>query len=103
MDKEKPTTIEALAAMIQNTMASKEDLKNLATKDELKLLATKEDLKNLATKDDLEHVEKRLGDRITILSTKIDAKASVAETTDLLEEVHGLDKRVTVLERKQRS
>jgi hypothetical protein len=38
---------------IENTMATKEDLKQFATKEDLKQFATKEDLKQFATKEDL--------------------------------------------------
>ena len=54
-------TIEDLAALIQETMASKEDIKEV--KDEIKGLATKEDIQELRTEmnERLDHLDARVG------------------------------------------
>lgn len=54
-------TIEDLAALIKETMASKEDIK--AVKDEIKGLATKEDIQELRTEmnERLDHLDARVG------------------------------------------
>ena len=57
------TTIEGLAALIQNTMASKEDLNGLASKEDLEGLATKEDVKELRQEMNarLDNLDARVG------------------------------------------
>jgi hypothetical protein len=56
-------TIEDLAALIMETMASKEDIQGLATKEDIQGLATKEDIQELRTEmnERLDHLDARVG------------------------------------------
>ena len=67
----KKMTIEHLAAMIQNTMASKDDLKGMASKEDLKGMASKEDLKKMASKEDLKLLATKTD--LRILDQKVEA------------------------------
>lgn len=79
----KKMTIEQLAAMIQNTMASKEDLKPLATKEDLHTLEQKVDA-------GFQHVNSRL-DSI---------RDDISDVPAMREEVHDLRRRVEHLDQK---
>ena len=58
---EKITTIEGLAMMIQRTMASKEDIKDMATKEDMK--AIRGDMKEFQTEmvNRLDYLDARVG------------------------------------------
>ena len=95
----KKITIEDLAALIQRTMASKEDLKLLATKDDLKLLATKEELKLLAT--DMKEFRRETQDGLRAVNRRIDLlHEDISDLPDMREELRDLDKRMGRVERK---
>ncbi|MBI3336291.1 hypothetical protein HYZ98_01850 [Candidatus Peregrinibacteria bacterium] len=55
------TTIEGLAALIQNTMASKEDLKGLATKEDVKELRQEMNTRFSEVNTRLDHLDARVG------------------------------------------
>lgn len=59
--KDNITTIEDLARLIQNTMASKEDLQALATKEDLEELTTKVDGLEERLTVRLDHLDARVG------------------------------------------
>lgn len=97
----KVTTIEDLAALIQRTMATKEDLEGLATKQDLEAFATKEDLKGLASKEDLRKLEQRMEDGFLDVNRRIDLlHEDISDLPDIRDEVRDLDRRVNRVERK---
>lgn len=57
----KKMTIEQLAAMIQNTMASKEDLNGMASKEDLKPLARSIETLRQEMNTRLDHLDARVG------------------------------------------
>ena len=86
----KKMTIEQLAAMIQNTMASKEDLKPLATKEGLRTLEQKVDTLEQKVDTGFQHVNARL-DAI---------RDDISDVPAMREELHDLRRRVEHLEQK---
>jgi hypothetical protein len=75
-DLDRPATkrdLLALAADINRSFATKDDLKAFATKDDLKTFATKDDLKAFAMKDDLKTFATK--DDLKAFPTKDDLKA----------------------------
>ena len=111
---EKVTTIEALAAMIQRTMASKEDLERFATKEDLERFATKEDLERFATKEDLETLrsematkkdlhalEQKMDDGFHAVNKRIDLlREDISDLPDIREELTDLGVRLDRVEQK---
>lgn len=94
----KKMTIDDLAALMQRTMASKEDLERFATKEDLERFATKEDLAQLrsemATKLDMEA-------GFFAVNTRIDQlRDDLSDLPDIREELVSLDDRLTHVERK---
>lgn len=74
---EKISTIEDLAALIQRTIASKEDIQGFATKEDLQGFATKKDLEAFATKEDLEALATK--EDLKLLATKEELKTLAAK------------------------
>ncbi|MFY9462974.1 MAG: hypothetical protein WAP52_02185 [Candidatus Sungiibacteriota bacterium] len=100
--RENITTIEGLATLIQQTMASKEDLKGLATQEDLKGLVTQEDLKGV--KDDLHRLEQKVDAGFFAVNSRIDSlRNDISDLPDIREAVQdfqGVDDRLVRVERK---
>jgi len=78
---------EALAAVVDDTLASKQDLRDLATKDDIRelrkeLSEAKQDIRDLAvaTKQDLQELEHRLTVRVgTMMSVAVGLLAALVK------------------------
>lgn len=74
IDKKIDSSINELAIIIYETVALKEDLKDMATKDDIKdiwdNMATKQDVKeiwdNMATKDDIKEIKEEMATKLDI-------------------------------------
>lgn len=85
-------TTDDLAALMQRTMASKEDLKRFATKDDLERFATKEDFRQL---------EQKMDAGFFAVNTRIDLlRDDISDLPDIREEVQDLGVRMDRVERK---
>ena len=106
----KTMTIDDLAALMQRTMASKEDLERFATKEDLERFVTKEDLESFATKEDLERfatkedfhrLEQKMDAGFFAVNSRIDSlREDVSDLPDIREELIYLDERLTHVESK---
>ena len=82
----KKMTIEQLAAMIQKTMASKEDLKSLATKEDLKDVWEEVN----ATHADVRHIRSTVD---TLIHSDVAQEAAIE---DLTSRVHRLEEKASL-------
>jgi prefoldin subunit 5 len=96
-------TIEDLAALIQETMASKEDIKEV--KDEIKGLATKEDVQELRTEMNqkfdsvetrLDHLDARVGRIEADVHALRDEMVHRREFEDVLDRVKYIEKKLGI-------
>ncbi|MEK7099356.1 MAG: hypothetical protein AAB916_02470 [Patescibacteria group bacterium] len=93
---EKITTIEALAAMIQRTMASKEDLERFATKGDMETLRAE-----MATREDLHVLEQKMDDGFRGVHRRIDLlHEDISDLPDIREAVSDLGGRMERVEQK---
>lgn len=90
----KNMTINDLAALMQRTMASKEDLERFATKEDLERFATKKDLERFATKLEMEAGFFAVNRRIDLL------REDLSDLPDMREELQDLGVRMDRVERK---
>ncbi len=98
-------TIDDLAALMQRTMASKEDLERFATKEDLERFATKEDLERFATKEDLKtlgyKLEQKMDAGFFAVNSRIDSLHNdISDLPDIREGLQDLGVRMDRVERK---
>lgn len=88
----KSMTIDDLAALMQRTMASKEDLERFATK---------EDLERFATKEDFRRLEQKVDSGFFAVNSRIDSLHNdISDLPDMREELQDLGIRMDRVERK---
>jgi hypothetical protein len=61
LDNKIESEINGLALIIKDTVATKEDIKDMATKEDIRDMATKEDIKDMATKLDVKEILAHIG------------------------------------------
>lgn len=92
----KKMTIEQLAAMIQNTMASKEDLNGMASKEDLKPLARNIETLHQEMNTRLDHLDARVGRIEADIHELRDEVVYRHEFEDVLGRVRYLEKKLGI-------
>ena len=89
-------TIEDLAALIQETMASKEDIQGLATKEDIQELRTEMNQKFDAVETRLDHLDARVGRIEADVHALRDEMVHRQEFQDALDRIKYIEKKLGI-------